>query len=129
MISKGFAKADKCEEIEGECTLLSKRIKDEIITIDYLEKRFSYENNKELVRTHIGHCYDDSQFCYMANSNRIMLHIYEEIYEGTKIYNSHFYLRDENTIDYQKIDKNNEKYMKYFNRFIELFEMYRPQDE
>ena len=34
LISKGFAKADKCEEIEDECTLLSKRIKDETITID-----------------------------------------------------------------------------------------------
>lgn len=129
LIGKGFAKADECEEIEGECTLLSKRIKDETITIDYLEKRFSYENNKELVRTHIGHCYDDSQFCYMANSNRIMLHIYEEIYDGTKIYNSHFYLRDEKTIDFQPFNKDNEKYMKHFNRFIELFEMYRPQDE
>ena len=65
----------------------------------------------------------------MANSNRIMLYIYEDIYEGTQIYNSHFYLRDEKTIDFQPINKDNEKYMKHFNRFIELFEMYRPQDE
>ena len=128
LAGQGFKKSDKCEKIEGECTLLSKMIKDETITIDYLEKRFMYEKDG-VVRTYFSHCYEGESFCSMANSNRIMLHIYEEIYDGNKIYNSHFYLRDENTIDFQPIDKDNEKYMVHFNRFIELFEMYRPQDE
>lgn len=132
LLDQGFKESKSCKKIDEdkECTLLDKIIGDETITIDYLEKRFSYENEGEsLVRTYIGHCYEEGPFCYTANSNRIFLHIYEEMYDGTKIYNSHFYLRDENTIDFQKIDKDNEKYMVHFNRFIELFEKYRPQDE
>lgn len=129
LVSQGFKKADKCEKIEGECTLLSKKIKTETITIDYLEKRFSYENDGDVKYYGLSHCYEDGQFCYGANSNRIMLSIYEKMPDGYYLPKSYTYDRTEKTINFQPIDKDNEKYMKYFNRFIELFEKYRPQDE
>lgn len=80
----------------------------------------------ELVAENDNFRYEDGTFCYTANSNRIMSSVYEEMPDESFIYKSRFYDRTENTINFLPINKNNEKYMVYFNRFIELFEKYRP---
>lgn len=131
LASKGFKKAEKCEEIEGECTLLEKNIEDETILIDYLNKSFYYENkDSEKVESWI-HYYDpqtDGQ--EMFNGDKIVhLRVKEIVEKVGKIYMDHKYDIKEKTIDYKEINKDNEKYLKYFYRFIELYDMYRPQEE
>lgn len=131
LISKGFKKADKCEKIEGECTLLEKKIKDETIYIDYLNKMFYWEIKGEDKVESWNHFYEpqtDGQ--EMFNGDKIVhLRVYEMVDRVGNIYKDHKYNIEEKTIDFKEINKNNEKYMKYFNRFIELYNLYRPQDE
>ena len=66
----------------------------------------------------------------MFNGDKIVhLRVKEMVEKVGEIYMDYKYDIKEKTIDYKKIDKDNEKYLKYFNRFIELYDMYRPQDE
>lgn len=131
LLDKGFVEANTCANKDAICPILKKEIGKETITINYLEKSFAYERKDDVKIYTLTHCYDnreDGMKCSIGGNKEIEIRIWEPNGIGDYFYLSHTYDLKDKTIDFQKINKDNEKYMVYFNRFKELYDKYRPQE-
>lgn len=132
LLDNGFVEANTCKDKNKICPILNKEIGTETIYINYLEKSFSYERKDDIKIYTLYHCYDnreDGMKCSIDGNKKIEIRIWEANGRGDYFYLSHTYDFEDKTIDFKKVNKDNEKYMVYFNRFKELYDKYRPQEE
>ena len=132
MLSNGFVEANTCKDKEKECPILKKQIDNETIYINYLEKTFEYGRTGDIKIITGSHCYDKREAgtkCQVDGNKRIDISIWEPNKKGDYFYMHKFYDIEDNTINYQKINEDNEKYLVYINRVKELYENYRPREE
>ena len=132
LLNQGFIKSDTCPNKGAACSVLKKKIGKETILINYLERSFIYQRDDDVKIYTLDHCYDNRESgmkCSIDGNKEIEIRIWEPNGIGDYFYLRHTYDLKDQTIDFKKINKDNQKYMVYFNRFKELYDKYRPHDE
>lgn len=132
LLSKGFVEANTCKDKEIKCPILKKEIGNETIYINYLEKSFSYRRTGDVEIITDDHCYDKRESgmkCHLDGNEEVEISVLEANKAGDYFYMRKVYNLKDKTINYQKINKENEKYMVHFNRVKELYDKYSPVEE